>query len=550
MKRSSLQAAVTSLPLAIAVASSCVPDYGARPSRNDSDGGDGEHAAGGAGRASVTNGPDYAAEAGMTGAVSGSGGNGGGVEPDTGSAGTGGAPAGSGGEQHGLGGAASTGGSLVLGGADAGEGGASNVADAGTGGLGGEPGDCPHHELVLWSDDFDGGSISPAWTTFQYSGERHNGQSSPANHFGLVPNPGVLRYYVDPLTFGAPWLDYAPFFHEPYRWYDPGAELARSISGDAWTLDVKVTWYVPLYVNAAGHYVAVHFGALGTSGHSYAVRRYSNDDTNAGKPLESNFIRVIEMEAGNQALARFDDTADYTELATLTSNITRYVRFARLQARLFVSLSEDGIAWAPPVLAATIPEPFRCSPQRVFITGEAWYSPQGSYADYDYARLHASAKRVFLTQAAWPPTFGGVATADAHCAAEAESAGLPGQYRAWLGDESTTAPSRITNSADGYARIDGVLIANDYADLTDGSLNAPINVSAHGEAIPDVQAWSNVHLGGGTYPGSAACQGWTSDSVSAYGWTGKADEATSEWTESQLLPCGPNRKAHFYCFER
>lgn len=538
--------------MVLAVAASCVPDYGARPHGNGGDGGDGELAGGKAGGHSTTGGSEYVAEAGMAGDAIGGGTKGtdgnGGVRSDT-TSGAGGVPAGAGGDRPELAGAG-TGGSVVLAGGNAGDGSTSTVGGAGAGGIGGEPGDCPHHELAVWSDDFDGASLSPAWTTFQYSGERHNGQSSPANHLALVPNPGVLRYFVDPLTFGAPWLDYAPFFHEPYRWYDPGAELTRGINGDAWALDVKVTWYVPLYVNAAGHYVAVHFGEPGTSGHSYAVRRYSNDDTNAGKPLESNFIRVIEMEAGNVALARFDDIPDYAELATLTANITRYVRFERVRDQFFVSLSKDGMAWPPPVVAATIPESFRCSPQRVSITGEAWYSPQGSYADYDSVRLHARAKRVFLTEGAWPPTFGGVAAADAYCDAEARSAGIEGQYRAWLGDESTTAPSRIARSADGYARTDGVLVANDYADLTDGGLNAPINVSARGEVIQGVQAWSNIHLGGSVYPGTAACQGWATDSASAYGWTGKADEATSEWTESQLLPCGPYRKAHFYCFER
>jgi hypothetical protein len=504
-------------------------------------------------------GNDSSGGGGMDGGSSGSSGNGGGAEGGSGAmAGRAGGGAGTGGTigKAGAGGAGA--GGMSAGAAGAGTGGTS--AGAGAAGMGGAAGSsaggggssgmCATGPVSPWNEEFSSTSLDPAWTVWQYTGQRNNGLTSSANHFSLTTSPGALRYFVDPLTFAAPWINYEPWFHNPYRWYDPGLELARPINGTEWSLDVKVSWYVPLVVNAAGFYVAVHLGVPGTTGFSVAVRRYSNDDFSGGAQSDNNFIWAYAMEPSEPGVSRFDQEPDVAIQAELAPTITRFIRFRRRNADLTVFLSTDGVVW-PPTFSTTIPEDFRCAAQRVLLSGEAWAVPNGSYADYDYIRLeNAETKRAFITESSRAPDFGGISGADAACNADADAAKISGTYRAWIGDDTGSAPARIARAADGYFRTDGTRIADDYDDLVDGTLDAPLNVTARGTALSLAQAWTNVHLGSAGFPGPASCSNWTTASSNVYGWTGIADRTTSEWTESQILPCGPNRRAHFYCFEQ
>ena len=95
-------------------------------------------------------------------------------------------------------------------------------------------------------------------------------------------------------------------------------------------------------------------------------------------------------------------------------------------------------------------------------------------------------KTVFVTSSTHTgdlKTEGGGATglegADNICNLRAQEAGLPGTYTAWLSDSSTDAKERVTQSAIQYERTDGVVVVDDFADLTDCTnpdcLQAPID---------------------------------------------------------------------------
>jgi hypothetical protein len=160
-------------------------------------------------------------------------------------------------------------------------------------------------------------------------------------------------------------------------------------------------------------------------------------------------------------------------------------------------------------------------------------------------------KLVFITETSVASTFQGAPAADAICNQEAAAAGLAGTYRAWLGeDDLSSMVLRVAQSESGYVRTDGTSIADNYADLVDGTLDAPINVTALGATVSEVQAWSNQHVGAPVpFLGAASCAGWTTTASTSYGWTGLADETDSAWTEGQILPCSPYRLARFYCFQ-
>jgi len=233
---------------------------------------------------------------------------------------------------------------------------------------------CESGAIRSFRDDFDGDSLSADWTVWEYQGERHNSQSTPANHIAL--ESGVLRYTVDPMTYPAAYADYVPRYDGVVYTYDPGLEVSRPLSGTEWTLEVGATWYVPLVINAAGFNAEVHFGAPGSQGFGCEFLRYSNDDTGSGVPSNAN-VMVASCWSGQS----------WTEQAPLEPTFGRQVRFTRANDRITIQMSADGTTWQSLVTSDPLPEEVRCAEQRFQISGSAWFSPRGSYADYDYVEF-------------------------------------------------------------------------------------------------------------------------------------------------------------------
>ncbi len=217
-----------------------------------------------------------------------------------------------------------------------------------------------------WSEDFNGTALGSDWSVFQYAGLRHNGQSSPANHYDL--SRGRLRYILDPMTQSM--YTHEPWFDGTWYWYDPGLDLSRPVGGIKWTVETKVSWYVPRVVNAAGFPISVHFGP-DSNGYDVGFMRYSNDDVSAGSNPDHNFFYTW---AGNST---------WSQWATLETNITRWIRIDRDGENMTLRWSSDSLSWIP-LSSGKIPPQFQCAEQNFHIMGNAWFSPMGSYADYDY----------------------------------------------------------------------------------------------------------------------------------------------------------------------
>ena len=93
---------------------------------------------------------------------------------------------------------------------------------------------------------------------------------------------------------------------------------------------------------------------------------------------------------------------------------------------------------------------------------------------------------VFVTSTRYNGNLGGLAGADAICQERAEAAGLaPGIYLAWLSVDSGSAGTPLTRfvqSPGPYTLVDGTtIVANNWADLTDGFLAASISLDENGE---------------------------------------------------------------------
>jgi hypothetical protein len=156
-------------------------------------------------------------------------------------------------------------------------------------------------------------------------------------------------------------------------------------------------------------------------------------------------------------------------------------------------------------------------------------------------------RRVFVTSASIPSTLGSHTNYDARCQSIASAAGLGGTWMAWL---STTgiggsSPSvRFTRATVPYRLLNGTSIANSYADLSDGSIAAAINLTETFTTLTNNYAWSAT-----TETGTAMvdnCGNWTTTTGNAR--TGFV-HAASGWSSAALQLCS-NTTYRIYCFEQ
>lgn len=158
-------------------------------------------------------------------------------------------------------------------------------------------------------------------------------------------------------------------------------------------------------------------------------------------------------------------------------------------------------------------------------------------------------KRVFLLGNGVSGDLGGLDGADALCDAAAGGLGLPGTYRAWLSTDLEGPADRFAQSSGPYVRTDGTLIATDWADLTDGLLEAPI--SPAGEL-----AWTNTAIDGTPLnllsdPALDSCNNWTSAASGDTAALGDPTDVGPGWTEfgvSEGFECEVSTP--LYCFEQ
>ena len=157
-------------------------------------------------------------------------------------------------------------------------------------------------------------------------------------------------------------------------------------------------------------------------------------------------------------------------------------------------------------------------------------------------------KRVFISSNTTNGNLGGLSGADASCQARAAAAHLGGTWKAWLSTSTVNAKDRIPDAE--YRLVDrSTIVANNKADLIDGSIDANINKDEFGAVrVPD--AWTGTS-GAGTVIANEICNDWTSAAISAQGWQGKDDfpPSSGQWTSYGGVDCDV-ASLHVYCFEQ
>jgi hypothetical protein len=169
---------------------------------------------------------------------------------------------------------------------------------------------------------------------------------------------------------------------------------------------------------------------------------------------------------------------------------------------------------------------------------------------------------VFVTSVKYDGNLGGVAGANLKCQARANASNIAGIYKAWIADAGNKFPSKAQG---GYTRdgqftlVDGTIIASDWDDLVDGSLQHPINQTESGVIFPagtpgaDNQVWTNVNSNGysRTPLPFDSCLEWTTNDTASFieGWTGNLLKQDQLWTQGvNQRKCNSQRR--LYCFQQ
>jgi hypothetical protein len=158
--------------------------------------------------------------------------------------------------------------------------------------------------------------------------------------------------------------------------------------------------------------------------------------------------------------------------------------------------------------------------------------------------LAPPAKLVFVTSTSTDGNIGGLVGADAMCAAAAATGSLPGGFRAWISDSTDSPSTRLTQSSGPYHLVSGGLVANNWADLTDGTLNVPISDDEKGLFVGFVEVWTGTFADG--TPSGRNCNDWST--TAAVGEYGTSTVTNSGWSFTGGTNC-PDVK-HIYCVEQ
>ncbi len=153
-------------------------------------------------------------------------------------------------------------------------------------------------------------------------------------------------------------------------------------------------------------------------------------------------------------------------------------------------------------------------------------------------------KTVFVTSASFKSNLGGLTGADDKCQSEADGPAsiVPsGTYLAWLSDGTDSPDTRFTKASHPYVLPDGTKIAENYIDLTDGSILHTINIDPTGQPLGWQYFWSSTNSDGKTHQNFLTCEGWTWTDTSTYshamlGHTGKKSTLWSQYTREKCRP--------------
>jgi hypothetical protein len=169
-------------------------------------------------------------------------------------------------------------------------------------------------------------------------------------------------------------------------------------------------------------------------------------------------------------------------------------------------------------------------------------------------------RTVFLATnsgAKYTGNLGGLAGANTKCNTEAAAAGLLGTYRAWISltANATNDPDSLFTGVSGsynYLLPTGTKVADNWADLTDATLDAAIDQNASGTTQAAGNVWTNVTTAGardGSTSNTHGCATWGTALNTRSANVGTAGNTNNTWTDTGgTATC--DTTAYLYCFQQ
>ena len=160
-------------------------------------------------------------------------------------------------------------------------------------------------------------------------------------------------------------------------------------------------------------------------------------------------------------------------------------------------------------------------------------------------------RRVFLSSAPIFPDFGSALLGDAGCQAFADGAALGGVWASWTSDATTSPSARFVQSTVPYMLVDGTVVANDWADITDGILAHAIDQDELGTTPGSVEVWTGSDASGVPHASDPHCEDWTSQLDTSTAAVGIAHVSITafEWSFTYSQFCDRDN-VRLYCFEQ
>lgn len=176
----------------------------------------------------------------------------------------------------------------------------------------------------------------------------------------------------------------------------------------------------------------------------------------------------------------------------------------------------------------------------------------GNHAGYADAKAKYT---VFLYDVALNGDLNTQNGADDLCNSAASAEGLSGSYTAWIGPYPSEEPRdrglstcfSAGSSSVGWYLVTNEKVADNWADLTDGTIDTAIDRTQQNFNKGTQEVWSNLSQSGSNLSQVTNCFGYNRGDSGAWGLTGLTPSTNNDWTDYSNDRC--DAVNFFYCFQ-